>query len=149
MPRSICFASFALLLATLAQGAPAPVRGAATDPVFGDALIHRFDLENLRDVAAESGEKALVTLSDDLQFTGAPALKWVTESTDAVIRLKGEVSWAKAKFLSLDVYYDSDHAGMLQLRCFAKDEKSPRLTSSLSLTSASRAKKRSKWTPTT
>jgi hypothetical protein len=115
-----------------------PVLSAVTSLIAARAaanptVLHAFDLAKLRAAAPFADAKTSVALTPDARFTGGPALQWETESTGEALRLTGDLPWAEAKFLALDIYYDSDHAGMLQLRFYARGEKAPRLTTAVSL----------------
>jgi hypothetical protein len=101
----------------------------AADPT----VLHSFNPARVRETAPPTDAQIAVTLSADTHFTGGPALQWETSAAREALRLAGDLPWKQARFLAMDVFYDCDHAGMLQLRFYARGETSARLTTSISL----------------
>jgi hypothetical protein len=96
-------------------------------------VLLEFDLDQVLSTAAKPTSAVAVTRSDDPQQTGGPALRWETDTTGEAFRLDGAVPWTEGGYLAMDVYYDADHAGMMQLRFHASGERTARLTAGLSL----------------
>ena len=94
-----------------------------------DAFL--FSLDRVKSEAPKT--KAVLMKVEQCPFTGADALKVQSSGNEELFRLQGTIPWREEKVLAMDVYYNSEHAGMMQLRFYVKNEKQPRLTSSISL----------------
>jgi hypothetical protein len=95
--------------------------------------IREFDLKSLRDSLPVDLGRVILTLENSPVFSDTPVIKWLTDSTSEAMRFGEDTPWVQGKVIALDVYYDSEHAGMMQLRFYAKGEKTPRLGASISL----------------
>ncbi len=108
-------------------------RPVAADLGAAGMRAKQFDLKRLCDsLPLDFGHVAL-TLEESPIFAGTPVVKWTTDSTSEAMSFGEDAAWAEGKVLAMDVYYDSEHAGMIQLRFYAKGEKAPRLGASISL----------------
>jgi hypothetical protein len=101
-------------------------------PVCGAGTLHEFQPQAILDSSPAREEGATRRLVTSTRW-GAPAVRWETSAQRDELRLSGDLAWKDATHLVLDVFYDSDHCGMLQLRFHARGESEPRLTASLSL----------------
>jgi hypothetical protein len=106
---------------------------ALATPFQPATVIQVFEPERLLATAAAPTAAVAVRIDDEERYTGGPALRWDTDTTAEAMRIEGNVLWSQAHFLAMDVYYDADHAGMMQLRFHAAGERTARLTAGISL----------------
>lgn len=103
----------------------------AEDP--GVPVVHRFDLAALAAAGPALPREAARVLNDGVAGRPGPGLTLVTRSPGDLLRLEGDLPWGAAAWLSVDVYYDADHAGTLQWRFRVPGESGTRLSVGISL----------------
>jgi hypothetical protein len=103
------------------------------DPYPVGTVVMRFDPERIQATAAEPTSAVAVRIIDEGRYTGGRALRWDTDTTAEAMRIEGEIPWNEGRHLAMDVYYDAEHAGMMQLRFHAAGERTARLTAGISL----------------
>jgi hypothetical protein len=103
------------------------------EPYPASTVVVAFDPARVLATAPESSNAVAVTVTEDDPYTGGPALRWETDTTSEAMRLEGDVPWSEGRYLAMDVFYDAEHAGMMQLRFHARNDRAARLTAGISL----------------